>query len=75
MTQIITPETLERDRLNAAAPDLLAALKEVAEWMREHTSPRDANTPHEALVRACAAISKAEGHEAKGWEVLGQRYK
>lgn len=49
------------DPVRAAAPDMLAVLKALSEWAREHTSPRDANSPHDLLVTAEAAIAKAEG--------------
>lgn len=53
--------TAANARLIAAAPDLLAALKALTEWGREHTSPRDENSPHSLLIAAVAAIAKAEG--------------
>ncbi|TJW14409.1 MAG: hypothetical protein E5W82_10560 [Mesorhizobium sp.] len=40
---------------------LLAALKSLRDWGREHTSPRDPNSPHILLVAASDAIAKAEG--------------
>lgn len=48
-------------RLIAAAPDMLAAMHQITGWMRDHTSPRDANTPHAMLVDACAIIAKIDG--------------
>lgn len=48
--------------LFAAAPDMLAALQALSDWGREHTSPRDANSPHALLVAAAKAIAAAEGH-------------
>lgn len=48
-------------QLIAAAPELLEALKALTEWGRTHTSPRDQNSPHNLLIAACAAITKAEG--------------
>jgi hypothetical protein len=54
------PETAaERDRLRHVNADLLAALRELSEWMRSHTGPRDGT--HDMLCRACAALAKAEG--------------
>jgi hypothetical protein len=44
-----------------AHPELLEALRELLDWGRDHTSPRDENSPHELLVNAHAAIRKAEG--------------
>jgi hypothetical protein len=44
-----------------AAPRLLAALEALTEWAREHTSPRDENSPHALLIEAVAAISQARG--------------
>ena len=46
-------------RLIAAAPDLLARLSELSEWMRTHTGPSDGT--HDMLVRAVAAIARATG--------------
>jgi hypothetical protein len=43
--------------LIASAPALLAALRELSEWMRSHTGPRDGT--HDMLCRACAALAKA----------------
>jgi hypothetical protein len=45
--------------LIAAAPDLLASLEQVTEWMRTHTGPSDGT--HDTLVRAMAAIQTAGG--------------
>jgi hypothetical protein len=45
--------------LIASAPDLLTALRELSEWMRSHTGPRDGT--YDMLCRACAALAKAEG--------------
>jgi hypothetical protein len=44
--------------------EMLASLKEVTDWMREHTGPFQPNSPHEALVRAMAVIAEAEGKGA-----------
>jgi hypothetical protein len=41
------------------APDLLTALQALLAWGREHTSPRDPNSPHALLVAAQEAIAKA----------------
>ena len=46
-------------RLIAAAPELLTALEELTDWGREHTSPRDENSPHRLLINARAALTKA----------------
>jgi hypothetical protein len=40
--------------------ELLEALRALTDWAREHTSPRDANSPHDLLVRAIAVIDEAE---------------
>lgn len=54
----------DEDRANArlmvAAPDLAKALRALTDWAREHTGPRDANSPHELLVNAVAALAKME---------------
>lgn len=52
---------LPDDPLRDAAPDMLAALKALVEWGREHTSPLDPNSPHALLIAGVAAIAKAEG--------------
>jgi hypothetical protein len=44
--------------------ETLASLKELTDWMREHTGPFQPNSPHEALVRAMAVIAEAEGKRA-----------
>lgn len=49
------------DRAKDAAMELLAALRALTDWAREHTSPQDANSPHGFLVAAVSAIQKAEG--------------
>ncbi len=41
-------------------PSLLASLKELSEWMREHTGPSDGT--HDMLCRAVEAISEVEGN-------------
>lgn len=38
---------------------LLVALQGLLDWGREHTSPRDPNSPHALLVAAQDAIDKA----------------
>jgi hypothetical protein len=45
--------------LIAAAPDLLASLKELSEWMRSHCGPSDG--VHDMLIRAVAVLAKVEG--------------
>lgn len=50
-------------RLIAAAPDLLEALKDLSDWGRTYTSPLDANSPHDLLIAAINAITKATGEE------------
>lgn len=55
-SSIPTREQLENARLIAAAPDLLAALKEIAEWTERYTTPG-----HPISTVARAAIAKATG--------------
>lgn len=43
------------------ASDMAKALEALLEWGREHTSPRDANSPHDLLVAAAAALAAYEG--------------
>jgi hypothetical protein len=55
-----TDYPLEANRdLMAAAPELLAALEALTDWGREHTSPRDDNSPHLLLIAAMEALTKA----------------
>jgi hypothetical protein len=35
---------------------LRSALAALTDWGRTHTSPLDANSPHELLIAACAAM-------------------
>lgn len=42
-----------------AAPDLLAALQNLTEWGCTYTSPLKPNSPHDLLIAARDAISKA----------------
>jgi hypothetical protein len=51
----------ESQRLLAAAPDLLAALKEIVAYDEGTNDPEDYG--YEALVRRKTAIAKAEGRE------------
>lgn len=50
-------------RLIAFAPEILEALQALLDWGRDHTSPRDANSPHQLLIKAAEAIAKATGKE------------
>jgi hypothetical protein len=43
-----------------AAPEIRTAARDLLDWARENTSPRDPNSPHEILVRLAAALAKAE---------------
>jgi hypothetical protein len=45
------------------APDLLASLKEVTDWMRENVRPGESPEAHAMLVKAMAVIAKAECRE------------
>jgi|SoimicMinimDraft_6_1059734.scaffolds.fasta_scaffold55333_1 hypothetical protein len=52
-----------RDRYNQQmkAVGLLAnALAQLTDWGLTHTSPRDANSPHELLAAGVAALAAAE---------------
>lgn len=42
-------------------PQLAQALRGLLDWGRDHTSPRDANSPHDLLVAAAAALAAYEG--------------
>jgi hypothetical protein len=46
-----------RCAVHGAAPDLLASLGELSDWMRSHTGPSDGT--HEMLCRAVVALQKA----------------
>ena len=39
--------------------EMLAALIALTDWMRDHTGPRDPDSPHDLLVAAMATIAKA----------------
>ena len=39
---------------------LLETLRALTDWAREHTSPLDADSPHELLIRAVAVIDEAD---------------
>ena len=49
----------ERSSLLDAAPEMLAMLERVTEWMREHTGPSDGT--HDLLTNAVALIQTAGG--------------
>lgn len=49
----------ENARLMGAAPELSDALHALLDWGREHTRPRDPNSPHLLLIAAAAALRKA----------------
>jgi|LakMenE18May11ns_1017448.scaffolds.fasta_scaffold9666110_1 hypothetical protein len=51
----------ESQRLMAAAPELLAALKEIVAYDEGSNDPEDYG--YEVLMRCKAAIAKAEGRE------------
>ncbi len=40
---------------------LRTTLRELVDWCREHTSPRDASSPHQLLVNATAVLDAAAG--------------
>jgi hypothetical protein len=47
-------------KLEAERGELVAALAALCDWAREHTSPRDANSPHQLLVEARAVLAKVQ---------------
>lgn len=52
-------------QLNAEAlPELFSSLKALLDWCREHTSPIQANSPHQLLIAAHYAIAKAKGNRS-----------
>ena len=55
-------------KLLASAPDLLASLEELSEWMRSHTGPADGT--HDMLVRAVEVIQQAGG-TSRSCDALG----
>lgn len=55
-----------READNAVKPintQLLEALRALTDWGREHTSPRDPNSPHDLLIRAVEVIAEADKYE------------
>lgn len=48
------------ERIRAAAPELLRSVKALSNWMREHTSPTQSDTPHDILVEAVELIRTIE---------------
>lgn len=44
---------------------LRTTLGELVNWCREHTSPRDANSPHQLLVNASALLDEAAGGDSQ----------
>lgn len=44
----------EADR--AALAECFAALEALTDWGRDHTGPRDTNSPHQLLIAACNAL-------------------
>lgn len=66
VTDAAEPAITERAanaRLIEQSPALLADLKALVDWAREHTSPRDSNSPHALLVAAATTIAKATGEQ------------
>ena len=41
--------------------EALSVLKALLMWGREHTSPRDENSPHALLIAAAAVLKRVEG--------------
>jgi hypothetical protein len=58
---IVTGRQCKADAaLIAAAPELLRSVKALSNWMREHTSPTQSDTPHDILVEAVELIKTIE---------------
>jgi hypothetical protein len=68
---IVGVKELSQAELGTASPEntstgepvntrLLEALRALTDWAREHTSPRDANSPHDLLIQAVAVIEEAD---------------
>lgn len=48
------------------AADLITAATNLLDWAREHTSPRDVNTPHALLVTLAAALTAITARTGRG---------
>jgi hypothetical protein len=49
---------------NSLADDLqtvISVLRELLDWARSNTSPRDANSPHQILIRATEVLNNLTG--------------
>ena len=53
---VLPVTTKEPMTMTERADAIEAALVALLNWAREHTSPRDANSPHDLLVAACHAL-------------------
>jgi len=51
---------------------LLAVVKKLLDWGRDHTSPLDENSPHALLVEAHGVVNRAEAPEQ---ETVSERYR
>jgi hypothetical protein len=45
--------------------EVLETLRALTDWARENTSPRDANSPHDILIRTAAVIDEADKLKAE----------
>lgn len=50
--------------LKVGRAEMARELRALVDWCREHTSPHDANSPHELLVSAVAVLNRAEGGQS-----------
>lgn len=52
-------------QLTELQTNLLEALRALTDWGRDNTSPRDANSPHNLLIRAVEVIAEADKMKAE----------
>jgi hypothetical protein len=61
-------------RLLTGAPDLLRTLRALTDWAREHTSPRDANSPHQLIIDAMEAIDRVNPEPVRWHETTAEQF-